>query len=473
MITLFETNSKLINPLEVAAVTYTKGQPVAIYWGQDEDDAPYYYAGVVKDITKDKVTVELNDGSVEVIKKDEWKLVIPLKKEIKSDAELTKADVAKVVDKVAFNATEPQPTVDKRYTIVKTEGSGAVINDLYKRLFTLKTPTDQAQWNIDVRNTKFGSYGTDPFLQVLDRLQPKFPDDFHRDEFMKAIKKALMDTTSKDADALAARKEIKNGKKKAEETPVEETTPKIKKSYVKETFGSEKHRFYTEKSENGRYTLLVDFEKPFPGRERISLANDCKTIKECIDEATKKTAHYISKGGNIDNLIGNSSRENDWLFRVKEVVDEYRANPKPLYLRCFHNITYAEGEQAVVEQVFNQFLLKDVFDYDKIKVSFLARGLYEHYMANMLNGLNVSKKTESGRDRSTTEFSEKILDYINSGAVPVEVRESSLLFQAHIKDPTLRKFVPNKDYVVTRLSNFLTHLVEENLEKLAYPKPLK
>ncbi|HRH53157.1 MAG TPA: hypothetical protein PLN38_07525 [Chitinophagales bacterium] len=54
--------------------------------------------------------------------------------------------------------------------VVRNEGNGKVINKLYNQWDAVKNQTQQSKWEADVRNTKFGTYGTVSFNDVLNNF---------------------------------------------------------------------------------------------------------------------------------------------------------------------------------------------------------------------------------------------------------------------------------------------------------------
>jgi hypothetical protein len=74
--------------------------------------------------------------------------------------------------------------------VEKEEGAGAVINDLYSKWSSIKDETQQKEWATQVKDTKFGTYGTQPFLDVLNNLNPKFKNEVERASFITEIQKA-------------------------------------------------------------------------------------------------------------------------------------------------------------------------------------------------------------------------------------------------------------------------------------------
>lgn len=81
--------------------------------------------------------------------------------------------------------------------IVLNEGNGVVINKLYNKWQKIKTEKEHDAWSDLVKKTKFGTYGTIGIFEVLEKFEPKFPNDIIKRDFTNELKKAL--GVSKDA----------------------------------------------------------------------------------------------------------------------------------------------------------------------------------------------------------------------------------------------------------------------------------
>jgi hypothetical protein len=75
--------------------------------------------------------------------------------------------------------------------IVLNEGNGIVINNLYNKWQKIKTEKEHDKWSELVKNTKFGTYGTIGIFEVLQKFEPKFPNDIIKRDFTNELKKAL------------------------------------------------------------------------------------------------------------------------------------------------------------------------------------------------------------------------------------------------------------------------------------------
>lgn len=75
--------------------------------------------------------------------------------------------------------------------IVLDEGYGQVINDLYTQWQKIKDDKGQNEWNQQVKNIKFGTYGTISFFETLEIFNPKFPNQVTQRDFLNAIEIAL------------------------------------------------------------------------------------------------------------------------------------------------------------------------------------------------------------------------------------------------------------------------------------------
>ena len=75
--------------------------------------------------------------------------------------------------------------------IVKNHGNGVVINDVWKRWNEIETKKDWDSWASSVKDVKFGTYGTTPFLDTLEKFEPKYPNEILKRNFIEEIKQAL------------------------------------------------------------------------------------------------------------------------------------------------------------------------------------------------------------------------------------------------------------------------------------------
>jgi hypothetical protein len=83
--------------------------------------------------------------------------------------------------------------IKKRIVVVLDEGYGKVINDLYNQWNNVKTKSQYDKWVSKVRKTKFGTYGTIPFEEVLKKFNfDNAPiNSFHLKTFKAELKSAL------------------------------------------------------------------------------------------------------------------------------------------------------------------------------------------------------------------------------------------------------------------------------------------
>jgi hypothetical protein len=97
----------------------------------------------------------------------------------------------------------------KDIQVVLNEGSGKVINDLYNQWNNVKTDKQYADWIKKARETKFGTYGTISFEEILDRFN--FDDAPINSFHLKTFKKELENALNKD-NKYAKGTTIKGGK---------------------------------------------------------------------------------------------------------------------------------------------------------------------------------------------------------------------------------------------------------------------
>jgi hypothetical protein len=83
--------------------------------------------------------------------------------------------------------------VKKRIVVVLDEGYGKVINDLFNQWNNVKTKSQYDKWVSKVRETKFGTYGTIPFEEVLKNFNfDNAPiNSYHLKTFKSELKSAL------------------------------------------------------------------------------------------------------------------------------------------------------------------------------------------------------------------------------------------------------------------------------------------
>lgn len=75
--------------------------------------------------------------------------------------------------------------------IVLNEGNGIIINKLYNKWQKIKTEKEHDAWSDLVKKTKFGTYGTIGIFEVLEKFEPKFPNEIIKRDFTNELKKAL------------------------------------------------------------------------------------------------------------------------------------------------------------------------------------------------------------------------------------------------------------------------------------------
>jgi len=77
-------------------------------------------------------------------------------------------------------------------TIVKkNEGSGKIINSIFYKWNKIKNQKQHDDWEKLVKNTKFGTYGTLNFIEVMEKLEPKFPNEIIKRDFYNEIQNVL------------------------------------------------------------------------------------------------------------------------------------------------------------------------------------------------------------------------------------------------------------------------------------------
>jgi len=79
----------------------------------------------------------------------------------------------------------------QKINIVMNEGSGKVINKLFNYWNNIKTEKQYKVFETKLKNTNFGTYGTIPFFEVLNKFNPVFPNEILKTAFYSEIKKIL------------------------------------------------------------------------------------------------------------------------------------------------------------------------------------------------------------------------------------------------------------------------------------------
>lgn len=78
-----------------------------------------------------------------------------------------------------------------KINIVLNEGNGKVINSIFNCWNNVKTEKQYALFTDKLKNVKFGTYGTIPFFEVLEKFNPKFPNEILKLSFYSETKKIL------------------------------------------------------------------------------------------------------------------------------------------------------------------------------------------------------------------------------------------------------------------------------------------
>lgn len=105
-----------LNQDEEQAYSFFIEQPVAVYWGQSEKNTPELYPGIVTDVNSEEVTITLNFGDDEIVPRNEWGNIIPLKINPSTKGPLSKADFIKIRDEGYKISTLDQNKYLDKYT---------------------------------------------------------------------------------------------------------------------------------------------------------------------------------------------------------------------------------------------------------------------------------------------------------------------------------------------------------------------
>ena len=76
-------------------------------------------------------------------------------------------------------------------TIVPDVNNGKTINDIWIEWNKIKSEKDHTTWAEIVKSTKFGTYGSIPFAEVLNKFEPKFPNDIQKRDFITDVETAM------------------------------------------------------------------------------------------------------------------------------------------------------------------------------------------------------------------------------------------------------------------------------------------
>lgn len=72
--------------------------------------------------------------------------------------------------------------------IVLNEGNGKVINKIFSQWNNIKTEKQYKLFSDKVKNVSFGTYGTIPFIEVLDKFTPQFPNEIIKTAFYNEMR---------------------------------------------------------------------------------------------------------------------------------------------------------------------------------------------------------------------------------------------------------------------------------------------
>jgi predicted GNAT family acetyltransferase len=84
--------------------------------------------------------------------------------------------------------------ISKEIKVVLDEGYGAVLNKLFNEWNNIKNEKDWIKWAENIKKTKFGTYGTIGFMEVIDKFEfnnKKNISSFQKEYFITEVKQAL------------------------------------------------------------------------------------------------------------------------------------------------------------------------------------------------------------------------------------------------------------------------------------------
>jgi hypothetical protein len=75
--------------------------------------------------------------------------------------------------------------------MTQSENYGNIIQNIANFWQTVKTEKQYNDFVTKIKETKFGTYGTIPFLKVMENFEIRFINKLHEKEFKKEIAKIL------------------------------------------------------------------------------------------------------------------------------------------------------------------------------------------------------------------------------------------------------------------------------------------
>ena len=99
--------------------------------------------------------------------------------------------VKRIIREEAFNFDRTKNINSLNEDIVSNNGSGIQLNKIWNTWNKIKTQKDHDEWQSMVKDTKFGTYGTISFFDVLNNFEPKYPSSFMKKEFELELQNAL------------------------------------------------------------------------------------------------------------------------------------------------------------------------------------------------------------------------------------------------------------------------------------------
>lgn len=75
-------------------------------------------------------------------------------------------------------------------TIVEHINNGKIINEIYDQWDSIKTEQEYKDWFEKVAATKFGTYNNMTILEVMEKMECRFPNQIIKIDFIKEVTNA-------------------------------------------------------------------------------------------------------------------------------------------------------------------------------------------------------------------------------------------------------------------------------------------
>lgn len=82
-------------------------------------------------------------------------------------------------------------------TIVEHINNGKIINEIYDQWVSIKTEKEYKDWSEKVAATKFGTYSNITILQLMEKMECRFPNQIIKKDFINEVTDAYESKESK------------------------------------------------------------------------------------------------------------------------------------------------------------------------------------------------------------------------------------------------------------------------------------